>query len=108
MQELETINFNFDNDLLICTGDLFDQLHPLGGNQIDSPQEWWILFEDASEYFAYCKRKKLKPSPKHFIQLFNSTDRDFFGNSFQTLQAQDILMEIYNNVLGHHFTKDIV
>src|SRR5690606_39302098 len=64
--------------------------------------------EDASEYFAYCKRKKLKPSPKHFIQLFNSTDRDFFGSSFQTLQAQDILMEIYNNVLGHHFTKDLV
>jgi hypothetical protein len=32
-------------------------------------QEWWILFEDASEYFAYCKRKKLKPSLKHFIQL---------------------------------------
>jgi len=87
---------------------LFDQLHPLGGNQIDSPQEWWILFEDASEYFAYCKRKKLKPSPKHFIQLFNSTDRDFFGSLFQTPEDQDILMEIYNNVLGHHFKKDIV
>lgn len=25
MQELETINFNFDNDLLICTGDLIDR-----------------------------------------------------------------------------------
>ena len=86
----------------------FDQLHPLGGNQIDSPQEWWILFEDASEYFAYCKRKKLRPSPKHFIQLFNTTDRDFFGSSFQTLADQDFLMEIYNNVLGHHFKKDIV
>ena len=86
----------------------FDQLHPLGGNQIDSPQEWWILFEDASEYFAYCKRKKLKPSPKHFIQLFNSTDRDFFGSLFQTPEDQDILMEIYNNVLVHHFKKDIV
>ena len=85
----------------------FDQLHPLGGNQIDSPQEWWILFEDASEYFAYCKRKKLRPSPKHFIQLFNTTDRDFFGSSFQTLANQDFLMEIYNNVLGHHFMKDI-
>ncbi len=87
---------------------LFDQLHPLGGNQIDSPQEWWILFEDASEYFAYCKRKKLKPFLKHFIQLFNSTDRDFFGSLFQTPEDQDILMEIYNNVLGHHFKKDIV
>ena len=86
----------------------FDQLHPLGGNQIDSPQEWWILFEDASEYFAYCKRKKLRPSPKHFIQLFNTTDRDFFGSSFQTSANQDFLMEIYNNVLGHHFKKDIV
>ena len=85
----------------------FDQLHPLGGNQIDSPQEWWILFEDASEYFAYCKRKKLRPSPKHFIQLFNTTDRDFFGSSFQTSANQDFLMEIYNNVLGHHFMKDI-
>ena len=86
----------------------FDQLHPLGGNQIDSPQEWWILFEDASEYFAYCKRKKLRPSPKHFIQLFNTTDRDFFDSSFQTAQTQDLLMEIYNNILGYHFTKDIV
>ena len=86
----------------------FDQLHPLGGNQIDSPQEWWILFEDASEYFAYCKRKKLRPSAKHFIQLFNSTDRDFFGSSFQTAQTQDILMGIYTNHIHHHFTKDIV
>ena len=86
----------------------FDQLHPLGGNQIDSPQEWWILFEDASEYFAYCKRKKLKPFLKHFIQLFNSTDRDFFGSSFQTAQTQDILMGIYTNHIHHHFTKDIV
>jgi len=86
---------------------LFDKLHPMGGNQIGSPQEWWILFEDASEYFAYCKRKKLKPSPKHFIQLVNSTDRDFFGSSFQTLQDQALLMEIYHNVLGHHFKKDI-
>lgn len=86
----------------------FDQLHPLGGNQIDSPQEWWILFEDASEYFAYCKRKKLRLSPKHFIQLFNTTDRDFFDSSFQTAQTQDLLMEIYNNILGYHFTKDIV
>lgn len=25
MQELKTINFNFDNDLLICTGDLIDR-----------------------------------------------------------------------------------
>lgn len=87
---------------------LFDQLHPMGGCQIGSPQEWWILFEDAGEYFAYCKRKKLMPCPKHFLQLFNSTDRDFFGSSFQTLEDQDLLMEIYNNVLGHHFTKDIV
>ncbi len=86
---------------------LFDKLHPMGGNQIGSPQEWWILFEDASEYFAYCKRKKLIPYPKHFIQLFNTTDRDFFGSSFQTLEDQDLLMEIYNNVLGYHFTKDL-
>ena len=101
--EYGSMQFNFQYLLNV----LFDQLHPMGGNQIGSPEEWLILFEDASEYFAYCKRKKLKPSPKHFIQLFNSTDRDFFGNSFQTLQAQDILMEIYNNVLGHHFKKDI-
>ena len=98
------MQFNFQYLLNV----LFDQLHPMGGNQIGSPQEWWILFEDASEYFAYCKRKKLKPFLKHFIQLFNSTDRDFFGSSFQTPEDQDILMEIYNNVLGHHFKKDIV
>lgn len=101
--EYGSMQFNFQYLLNV----LFDQLHPLGGNQIDSPQEWWILFEDASEYFAYCKRKKLRPSPKHFIQLFNTTDRDFFGSSFQTLADQDFLMEIYNNVLGHHFMKDI-
>ena len=101
--EYGSMRFNFQYLL----NALFDQLHQLGGNQIDSPQEWWILFEDASEYFAYCKRKKLRPSPKHFIQLFNTTDRDFFGSSFQTSANQDFLMEIYNNVLGHHFMKDI-
>ena len=102
--EYGSMQFNFQYLLNV----LFDQLHPMGGNQIGSPEEWWILFEDASEYFAYCKRKKLKPFLKHFIQLFNSTDRDFFGSSFQTPEDQDILMEIYNNVLGHHFKKDIV
>ena len=101
--EYGSMQFNFQYLLNV----LFDQLHPMGGNQIGSPQEWWIIFEDASEYFAYCKRKKLRPSPKHFIQLFNTTDRDFFGSSFQTLANQDFLMEIYNNVLGHHFMKDI-
>lgn len=101
--EYGSMRFNFQYLL----NALFDQLHPLGGNQIDSPQEWWILFEDSSEYFAYCRRKKLRPSPKHFIQLFNTTDRDFFGSSFQTSANQDFLMEIYNNVLGHHFMKDI-
>src|SRR5690606_3555772 len=102
--EYGSMRFNFQYLL----NALFDQLHPLGGNQIDSHQEWWILFEDASEYFVYCKRKKLRPYPKHFIQLVNSTDRDFFGSSFQTLADQDLLMEIYNNVLGHHFARDIV
>lgn len=88
----------------------FDQLHLMEGNQMDSPHphKWWMLFEDASEYFAYCKRKKLAPCSKHFIQLFNSTDRDFFGSSFQTPQAQDMLMEIYTDVIHHHFTSDIV
>lgn len=86
---------------------LFDQLHPIGGCQIHSPQEWWILFEDASKYFAFCKRKKLNPSPKLFIQLVNSTDDEFFGSTFQTTQAQDILMEIYNKFIQRHFTKDI-
>ena len=87
---------------------LFDQLHPMGGNQIGIAQEWWILFEDASEYFAYCKRKKLKPAAKYFTRLFNTTDRDFFGSSFQTAQTQDILMRIYTNLIHHHFTQDIV
>ncbi len=102
--EYGSMQFNFQYLLNVQ----FDQLHPMGGNQIGSPQEWWILFEDASEYFAYCKRKKLRPSPKHFIQLFNTTDRDFFDSSFQTAQSQDLLMEIYNNILGYHFTTDIV
>ncbi len=101
--EYSTTQFNFQYLL----NALFDKLHPMGGNQIGSPQEWWILFEDASEYFACCKRKKLIPSPKHFIQLFNTTDRDFFDSSFQTLEDQDLLMEIYNNILGYHFTKDL-
>ena len=102
--EYGSMQFNFQYLLNV----LFDQLHPMGGNQIGSPQEWWIIFEDASEYFAYCKRKKLKPFLKHFIQLFNTTDRDFFDSSFQTAQTQDLLMKIYNNILGYHFTKDIV
>jgi hypothetical protein len=102
--EYRSMRFNFQYLL----NALFDHLHPMGGSQIGSPQEWWILFEDASEYFAYCKRKKLKPSPKHFIQLFNTTDRDFFGSSFQTSEDQNILMEIFNNVVCHHFAKEIV
>ena len=102
--EYRSMCFNFQYLL----NALFDHLHSMGGIQIGSPQEWWILFEDASKYFAYCKRKKLMPCPIHFFQLFNSTDRDFFGSSFQTLEDQNILMEIYNNFLCHHFAKDIV
>ena len=102
--EYGSMQFNFQYLLNV----LFDQLHPMGGNQIGSPEEWWILFEDASEYFAYCKRKKLKPAAKYFTRLFNTTDRDFFGSSFQTAQTQDILMRIYTNLIHHHFTQDIV
>ncbi len=102
--EYGSMQFNFQYLL----NALFDQLHPMGGNQIGIAQEWWILFEDASEYFAYCKRKKLKPAAKYFTRLFNATDRDFFGSSFQTAQTQDILMRIYTNLIHHHFTQDIV
>ena len=102
--EYGSMQFNFQYLL----NALFDQLHPMGGNQIGIAQEWWILFEDASEYFAYCKRKKLKPAAKYFTRLFNTTDRDFFGSSFQTAQTQDILMRIYTNLIHHHFTQDIV
>jgi len=102
--EYGSMQFNFQYLL----NALFDQLHPMGGNQISIAQEWWILFEDASEYFAYCKRKKLKPAAKYFTRLFNTTDRDFFGSSFQTAQTQDILMRIYTNLIHHHFTQDIV
>ena len=100
--EYGSMRFNFQYLL----NALFDQLHPMGGSQINSPQEWWILFEDASEYFAYCKRKKLLPCLKHFVQLFNSTDRDFVGGSFQTLEDQAVLTDIYNNILSHHFKRD--
>lgn len=99
----ESMRFNFQYLL----NALFDQLHPLGGSQIGIPQEWWILFEDASKYFAYCKRKKLEPCPIHFIQLLNSTDDKFFGSSFQTIEDQDILIEIYSQFIQHHFAKDI-
>lgn len=102
--EYRSMCFNFQYLL----NALFDHLHPMGGSQIGSPQEWWILFEDASKYFAYCKRKKLMPCPKHFFQLCNSTDLDFFDSSFQTSEDQNILMEIYNNFFHHHFAKDIV
>lgn len=101
--EYRSMRFNFQYLLNV----LFDQLHPIGGIQIGSPQGWWILFEDASEYFAYCQRKKLKPTQKYFIQILNSTDREFFGSSFQTSQDQDILMDIYKKFIQRHFTKDI-
>ena len=40
--EYGSMQFNFQYLLNV----LFDQLHPMGGNQIGSPEEWWILFED--------------------------------------------------------------
>lgn len=100
--EYGNMGFNFQYLL----NALFDQLHPMGGHQIDSAQEWWILFEDASEYFAYCKRKNLVPSLKHFIKLFNATDREFLGGSFQTIEDQAVLTDIYDHMVNHHFKKD--
>lgn len=100
--EYQSMRFNFQYLL----NALFDQLHPMGGNQIGCPQEWWILFEDTSKYFAYCKRKKLKPFLTDYIELLNSTDDEFFGSSFQTAQDQDILMKIYSKFIQHHFIKD--
>lgn len=102
--EFEYGNMRFNFKYLLNAS--FDQLHPMGGSQIDSPQEWWILFENTSEYFAYCKRKKLIPCLKHFIQLFNATDRDFVGGSFQSIEDQAVLTNIYNNILNHYFKKD--
>lgn len=102
--EFGSMQFNFQYLL----NAIFDQFHPMGGAQIGCPQEWWILFEDVSEYFAFCKRKKIEPCLKYFMHLLNLTDRKFFDSFFQTKQDQDILMGIYSKFIQHHFTKENV
>ena len=81
----------------------FDYQHELGGVNIDSPQEWWILFEDVSAYFAFCKRKKINPKKSIFLNLINTTDKSFFGGIFQKMTDQELFSNIFDTFKARHF-----
>ncbi len=99
-----SLNFNFQY-LLNAE---FDHVHPMGGDHIESPQEWWILFEDVSQYLSYCKRKIVNPKLKQFLQLVNATDREFFGSAFQTQADQRVLIQVYEKFIQQHFSKSLI
>lgn len=82
---------------------MFDQQHPLGGIHISSAQEWWILFEDVSAYFAYCQRRGFIPSGQVFLKSVLATDAEYFAGSFQTEADQQIFMEIFKTFNKFHF-----
>lgn len=84
---------------------VFDQFHPMGGNQIDSPQEWWILFEDVSAYFAYCKRKGFMPLEPNYLKLIQETDLAYLGGIFQTEADQQLFSQIFKTFMQFHFNQ---
>lgn len=87
----QTLRFNYQY-LLNAS---FDELHPLGGGNIDSPQEWWILFEDVSHYLSFCKRKKIHPQQAIFLNLINETDHTYLGEIFQKYSDQEIFIKLF-------------
>lgn len=96
----QTLKFNYQ---YVLNG-TFDLLHHLGGQNIDSPQEWWILFEDVSHYFAFCKRKKLQPKQSIFLHLINTIDQDYFGSIFQKNTDREIFIKIFEVFNEQHFS----
>lgn len=84
---------------------MFDLEHSLGGVQIGSPQEWWILFEDVSAYFAYCQRKGVVPKQATFLNLILTIDRDYFGGIFQTEQDRQLFFSMFNVFMQNHFYR---
>ena len=85
---------------------MFDYQHKIGGVNIGSPQEWWILFEDASAYFAYCKRKGFSPLKSVYLRLVNETDLNYFSGVFQDDTSQKLLQDMFKSFLQFHFKKD--
>ncbi len=84
---------------------MFDNQHAIGGINIGIPQEWWVLFEDASAYFAYCKRKGFIPLESVYLRLINTTDLDHFGYVFQDDASQTLLRDMFKICMQFHFTK---
>lgn len=86
---------------------MFDEQHEIGGLNIGLPKEWWILFEDTSAYFAYCKRKGIVPLEVVYLQLINTTDLDYFGQIFQDDDSQALFRSMFETFMQFHFEKDI-
>ncbi len=84
---------------------MFDLQHSLGGIQIESPQEWWILFEDVSAYFAYCQRKGVTPKQATYFDLILITDLDYFGGIFQAEQDRQLFASMFGVFMQNHFYR---
>ncbi len=77
---------------------LFDLYHPLGGIQIDSPQEWWCLFEEASAYLACCDQKHTPAIFTQFLQLILDTAEQHFGLNLSKDNDLQLLLNIFQLV----------
>lgn len=83
-----------------------DRHHPMGGMEIGLPQECWILFEDVSEYLAFCKRHHYRPDAKVFLNNINITDRYFFDGLFQDPLSQKFFLDLFERCIFFHFQQE--
>lgn len=83
-----------------------DRHHPLGGMEIGLSQEWWILFEDASEYLAFCKRHQYQPDARVFLNKINVTDQYFFDGLFQDPFSQKFFLDLFERCIFFHFQQE--
>ncbi len=84
---------------------MFDQFHPMGGVALGLAQEWWCLFEQASEYFSFCQRKDYEPDLSVYLQLINTTDQEILGEIFQSENDQNILKDIFQQFTTGFFKQ---
>lgn len=68
---------------------MFDQTVPY------LAQEWWILFEDASQYLSWCNRHQQPAEVSYFLALIHCTDRVFFDGQFVDAHYHAVFKRIF-------------
>lgn len=68
---------------------MFDQAVPYPA------QEWWIIFEDASQYLSWCKRHQQPADLSYFLALIAYTDRVFFDDQFADASSRALFKQMF-------------